>query len=88
MKKKAKLNAALTSLTRKSLIIEGEEISINSFSELRDRVKVLLDGFSNDDIGRKGLFTSGVGLTRFEEPNPDLPQTNNILLLDFNKPIP
>ncbi len=84
----AKLNAALTSLTRKSLIIEGEEISINSFSELRDRVKVLLDGFSNDDIGRKGLFTSGVGLTRFEEPNPDLPQTNNILLLDFNKPIP
>ena len=83
-----KLNAALTALTRKSLTIEGQQVSVNSYSEIRNRVKVLLDGTSNDDIGRKGLFTTGVGLTRFEDPNPDLPQTNNILLLDFNKPIP
>ena len=46
-----KLNAALTSLTRKQVTVGGEQVWINSFSKLRDRVKVLLDGTSNADIG-------------------------------------
>ena len=82
-----KLNAALTSLTRKQVTVGGEQVWINSFSKLRDRVKVLLDGTSNADIGRNGLFTAGQGLNRISDPNPDFP-SNNLLQLDFNKPIP
>ena len=81
------LNAALTSLTRKQITVGGEQFWINSFSDLRDRVNVLLDGTSNSDIGRKGLFTAGQGLNRITDPNPDFP-ANNLLILDFNKQIP
>ncbi len=81
------LNAALTALTRKQVTVGGEQFWINSFSDLRDRVNVLLDGTSNSDIGRKGLFTAGQGLNRITDPNPDFP-ANNLLILDFNKQIP
>jgi hypothetical protein len=67
--------------------VGGEQVWINSFSDIRDRVKVLLDGTSNADIGRQGLFTAGQGLNRIIDPNPDFP-ANNLLILDFNKQIP
>ena len=82
-----KLNAALIQLTRKSVIIDGKQETINSFSSISERVNVLLDGRSSPDLGRKGLFTAGQGLNRIEDPNPEFPD-NNLLILDFNKPIP
>ena len=82
-----KLNAALMQLTRKLVIVDGEEVTINSFSSISERVNVLLDGRSNPDLGRKGLFTAGQGLNRVGDPNPEFPD-NNLLILDFNKPVP
>jgi hypothetical protein len=81
------LNAALFQLTRKEVTIDGKQEIINSFTGISERVKVLLDGTSNADIGRKGLFTAGQGLNRITDPNPDFP-ANNLLILDFNKQIP
>jgi hypothetical protein len=81
------LNAALFQLTRKEVTIDGKQEIINSFTGISERVKVLLDGTSNADIGRKGIFTAGQGLNRITDPNPDFP-ANNLLILDFNKQIP
>ena len=82
-----KLNSALASLTRKKLTVGGEDVWINSFGELRDRVNVLVDGTNNSDIGRQGMFSNGQGLNRVKDSDINFPD-NNILNLDFNKAIP
>ena len=82
-----KLNSALASLTREKLTVGGEDVWINSFGELRDRVNVLVDGTNNSDIGRQGMFSNGQGLNRVKDSDINFPD-NNILNLDFNKAIP